>query len=110
MWIFTRQGLLSIVECRDDKDMLTCDLVVRSRQRKTLSTIFPGFQNEIIENRKADYRFRLILQKEIVKQAIGNTIDDINYDNFKSSIADDDYHDALLNIWIIFRRFAMETK
>ena len=47
----------------------------------------------------ADYPFRAILQKQAVRVAVSDYLAHLEYDNFKSSIDDEDYHDTCLSVW-----------
>lgn len=102
MWIFTNNAFFSIVEDRDNTDMV----VVRARVQGDLQRAF-GNDHEIIESEDSDYRFRAFLNREYVANTIKNNIMNIDYDNFKNSIAKDDktrksyYHD----VWDVMNRW-----
>ena len=57
MWIYTNKGMLSIVEHREDPDLL----LVRSREREPLEEHFPDHQ--ITELVYADYPFRVFVER-----------------------------------------------
>jgi hypothetical protein len=39
------------------------------------------------------------LPREVVQQAVGEYLLTMQYDNFKNSIIDDEYHDVCLDVW-----------
>lgn len=102
MWIFTNNAFFSIVEDRDNIDMV----VVRARVQGDLQRAF-GNDHEIIESEDSDYRFRVFLDREYVANTIKNNVMNIDYDNFKNSIDKDDktrksyYHD----VWDVMNRW-----
>jgi hypothetical protein len=85
MWIFLNNAFFSIVENRNDSS----ELLVRSRIREDLSNTF-GLNHEIIEMEDSDYRFRMFLNREYVASVLLENAMNINYDNFKDSIPEED--------------------
>lgn len=83
MWIFTKQGFISIKQHKDNPDQL----LVRARVKGDLEKLFPGCT--VVEGGGTDYRFRTTLGREYVADIINNRILDIDYPNgFKSSVDD----------------------
>ena len=94
MWIFTKDGFLSIVQHRDDSGTL----LVRSRTLEPLETFWPEL--EVKEIPWADYRYRLLAPRMQVSEVVMNLLDGLDYPNFKSACTDDDdYQIALASVW-----------
>jgi sporulation-control protein spo0M len=79
MWIFHTEGLLSIVEDRNDKGFL----MVRARKSEHITKVFPRALPKYTPN--ADYHWRVSLPRYEVALVIAQSLDDINYDNFKNA-------------------------
>jgi len=58
-----------------------------------------AFALKVYETPYADYRFRVELPEDVFSDAVKTAADRIDYDNFKNSIADEDYHHAALEVW-----------
>jgi hypothetical protein len=93
MWLFVSGGYLSIVAHRHQPD----DLLVRARHADHIQAVFPDAQ--VVFMRAADYPYRTVLPREVVQQAVGEYLLTMQYDNFKNSIIDDEYHDVCLDVW-----------
>ena len=93
MWLFVSGGYLSIVAHRHQPD----DLLVRARHPDHIQAVFPDAQVAFM--RAADYPYRTVLPRELVQQAVGEYLLSMQYDNFKNSIIDDEYHDVCLDVW-----------
>jgi hypothetical protein len=118
MWIFTRHGMISIVEeqplsmrvgpkqPKAHKPRPT--LVVRARERRPLQQLFPG--HRIVANAGTDYQFRCIVLREAAARILAREIDGIDYGNFKSSIADNGYHNVLMRVWSVVANFYRPAK
>lgn len=98
MWIFTSDGFISAVQHRDHPQVL----IVRARRREHLEAVLPGFSIEQTDN--ADYRYRTQIEKHSFAHRLAEITLDINYDNFKNSIPDDQYHDACSGVWSVMHR------
>jgi|TARA_R100001163_G_scaffold65755_1_gene64537 hypothetical protein len=94
MWVLMNDSFLSIVQDKDQEDIY----LVRSRRFEDIEVIF-GQGYEIYEGLGRDYRFRSFIPKTIVADAIHQRLLNIDYDNFKNSVIDDDRHDAYLEVW-----------
>ena len=81
MWLFTTTGFISIVE--QDADYL----IVRARDRLSLSLLAQSYEVEIRSTPAADYPYRLLLSKDQFKNYLHNQGGLINYKNFKSEVA-----------------------
>lgn len=98
MWIFTSHGFISAVQHRDYSDVL----IVRARRREHLEAVIVG--HPIEQTDQADYRYRTQITKTDLAEVIGKAIHGIEYDNFKNSIPDNEYHDACSGVWSVMHR------
>lgn len=87
MWLAMKDGFLSIVES-DDADYLK----VRSRRREHLEAFIEPLPKEltpeIIDSVGTDYRWRVILERELVAKLVADRVASIDYGNFKASVRD----------------------
>ncbi len=93
MWLYVSGGFLSIVAHRDKPE----HLLVRARHPDHINALFPEADITIMPS--ADYPFRVVLHRMVVERAVGRYITQMSYDNFKSSVTDNDYHDACMSVW-----------
>jgi len=95
MWIFTNSGFLSVVAHRDNKEVL----LVRARRAGEIESIFP--KAETFKMESADYHYRAEIKRDEVAQVMAEQIQNIEYDNFKSSVNDNKRHDAYMGVWSV---------
>lgn len=109
MWIFTNKSFLSVVEHYDQKKYKDV-MVVRARRSNDLKAAFP--HAEIIETFDSDYRFRVFVTRRTVQRFLNDAVDDIDYDNFKDSIApeENERHSAYLKVWMAMNSFQDNPK
>ncbi len=100
MWLFLNDAFLSIVD-KDDPSGRT--LLVRARLPGDIERLFPDAQ--VDANAGTDYRFRARIDREAVAERVADTVRNIDYGNFKSSIDDDERHDACLKVWDVMYRY-----
>ena len=96
MWLFTTNGFISIVEHDADH------LVVRARDRLSLSLLAQSYDVEIRSTPTADYPYRIFLSKDQFKNYLHNQAGLINYKNFKSEVAitrSKAFANTLLKVW-----------
>lgn len=93
MWLFVSDGFLSIVSHRDRPDFL----LVRARHPDHIHALFPEI--EVTHMSTADYPYRVVLNREVVRRAIVHYLQTMDYDNFKASVDDHEYHDTCLDVW-----------
>lgn len=99
MWVFSSRGFLSIVQKDASKpEMLT----VRARVKGAIEAMFPRAKVQRTEGN--DYLFRAEVPRELVAAAMYDYVDALTYNNFKNSIADDDYHNACSAVWHVMSR------
>lgn len=93
MWIFTSQGFLSMVADYEQPG----HLLVRARNRKHLTALFPGIK--VTTTPARDYRFRISVPQAEAVRLVAAQVEGISYHNFKNSIPDSGYHDACSDVW-----------
>ena len=99
MWIFTNKGFISVVQNRNNAN----EFQVRARSKKHLQTLFKG--REILTLTPADYKYRVNISKKDFRAFADDYINNLKYDDFKSSIKDNEYHDLCLDVWDRCRSF-----
>ena len=99
MWVFLNDAFLSIVADRHSTDRL----LIRARRRCDISRYFP--EAEVLELDQADYRYRAFVCRPQVSRILATTVEDIDYDNFKSSVADQERHDVYMDVWVTMNRY-----
>jgi hypothetical protein len=104
MWIFLKEGFLSVVQVRDDESYL----LIRARDRKHLQAIgVPDKEIYVIEG--SDYQYRHKIHKTTFGVLMVGKIDGINYPSFKSSVKEPKYRQVLGKIWsVVFEAYREE--
>lgn len=97
-WIFFNNAFLSIVQPPGPKYLL----LVRSRVAGDIERVFPGTKVQVTPSR--DYRFRALVPRVKVADAIRDQILAIDYGNFKNSTLERDRHDAYARVWSVMYR------
>ncbi len=107
MWVFTVDGMLSIVKHRDYDDRY----LVRSRGPGVLERRFPEYP--LIRMEDADYRYRVVvpweqLMCEMMSEM--NSLFHLGYPDFKGACGrmckeDPDYLEALGRVWKVMRDY-----
>lgn len=98
MWICLNDAFLSIV----DKDCNRDCLLVRARRKGDIERVFGKVAVPLVAfTPKADYAYRAVLHRDIVKAALSREVDRIIYPNFKNTVQDEDLHAAYLGIWAV---------
>lgn len=104
MWIFTTKGFISIVQDRDIPD----GFMVRARQCQHLTDLFP--EADVYTEAGSDYKWRARIPKREAVEVIAQTLAAVEYDNFKNSIPDHDYHDACSDVWSVMFNYQRRQK
>ena len=120
MWIFTRYGFFSAVCAKqgDGKQGQPIDpdrIMVRTRVRGHLEALMKRFPDllgpcEIREFPRADYAFRIFVDKRVWSAVLSSLAEDTHYDNFKSEVAHHQgragatYEDSLHDVWSVMLR------
>lgn len=117
MWLFTKTGYVSIVEKPEDIQAQT--LTVRSRDRESLEVMREDIYKlynynlgevEISTKAGSDYKYRMVVSREEIKNYMVAIVDGVDYNNFKTEIvrnrensggdeAGQKWGTTLLNIW-----------
>ena len=95
MWLCFNDGFVSVVE--DTRGIN--ELVVRSRRREILKSLFP--EKQILVLGIADYRYRVYCSKQEMSKILVDRVDQINYNNFKDSVQDENLHDLYDQMWFL---------
>jgi hypothetical protein len=95
VWIFTKQGFISIKRHIDDPKKL----LIRARVNGDLEKIFPGCK--VSKNTGTDYKFRTTVDRAAAVSQIAKAVSDISYtEGFKTSVDDHDRRAPFyLRIW-----------
>jgi hypothetical protein len=93
MWLCLRESFLSIVS----KDCQPSELLVRARRPGDIERVFPDAK--VTTDTAADYLYRSVLPRSVVKSAIAAEIEKISYPNFKASVEDHLLHDCYMDVW-----------
>jgi len=93
MWIFTKHAFLSIVQHRDQPDML----MVRARVKGDIEHYFPDAK--VIRMDDADYLYRAAIPREAVAAATAKAVEQINYPKFKPAVEDRRREAFYVSIW-----------
>jgi hypothetical protein len=113
MWIFTKYGFFSVVKSNESND-----LMIRSRNKKHLENLknkFDKLQNfEILRTKDADYRYRIIISKEIWSNIMSELSENIDYSNFKNKVyetlKDKNLNFSLGDIWNIMYNYQRDIE
>lgn len=113
MWIFSKQGFVSVVKHRHLPGML----LVRGRARDDLENFvrlleeIGGKTHSIQETPQADYRFRVVACKRTVAKVLARIATDIDYPNFKDEVHGDPARDsAYMRVWTAMRNFQTDSE
>jgi hypothetical protein len=120
MWIFTKYGFYSAVCARQGdgghgQPVDPNKIMVRARLRKHLDAHknrFPDLlgKSDIKEFAGTDYAFRIFVDKSVWSQVLVGLNEDMNYDNFKSEVAQLQerdgaaYEHSLHEVWSVMNR------
>ena len=97
MWLFTNHGIFSIVQHTKRKDTL----LVRARRKEHLESYFSGYKIQYTPER--DYQYRIFMSRKNLGDFLFNSVQDIDYTNFKNSIHDKKIKSIAKMVWqIIF--------
>ncbi len=99
MWLFTSQGMLSVVAHRD----IPNSLMVRARSPDHITKLFPEADVELTVN--ADYAYRSVIDRSSFALFMINYIAEMNYDNFKNSIIEESYLNHCNQVWSTMYRY-----
>jgi len=107
MWLFCKRGFVSIVQHKDQPDML----LVRARCRSDIDQFRDmleayGCEAEVHETPVADYAYRLTAPKDAVARTVAALVQGIDYTNFKDCVHGEPAIDeAYMACWWAMKRF-----
>ena len=93
MWLYVSGGFVSIVAHRTEPE----HLLVRARHPKHIASILPDAN--VTHMPSADYPYRTVARRGDVHRALTEYLLNLDYDNFKNSVPDPEYHDACRDVW-----------
>lgn len=107
MWLFMKQGFLSVVQDKDEPNFL----FVRSRDKEHLRR-FGAREEDIVVIPGSDYQYRIRIHKTTFGVMVAQLINRIDYTAFKSSIDNDPkYSHALFDVWrLMYNQYYDEYK
>ena len=94
MCIFLIVSFYSVVDYTNGQGP---NLMVRARFKGDINRTFPNVEEIHLPGR--DYAWRAEISREHVAKAMHDAVMDINYKNFKDSVAEDWRHDAYADVW-----------
>jgi hypothetical protein len=101
MWICLNDGFYSAVEDPYNYDYL----YVRARNKEHLQKNFQNYK--ILKKKNSDYPFRIRILKSEFAEIIKSKILEIDYDNFKDSVDEQDLYLAYNQIWCVMAMYQM---
>lgn len=96
MWICLNNAFFSIVE---DNDCDQTTILVRARRKGDIEKIFPEGADLVEKTYSRDYLYRAYLNRDYVADVIAETVLNISYPNFKSSVTDKKLANAYGSFW-----------
>lgn len=99
MWISFNNAFLSIIEPTPGSD----NLLVRARRPGDIEAVF-GESYKVEKRPERDYLFRALIPRDVVAQAVADSVRGISYGNFKASVRNTKLHDAYAAVWSIMAR------
>ncbi|WP_020565160.1 hypothetical protein [Methylosarcina fibrata] len=105
MWLFTNNSFLSIVDKGDPSGKT---LLVRARCAGDIERLFPEAKIQV--GGGTDYRYRARIDREEVATVMADSIRNIDYRNFKSTVSDPDRHEAYMDVWSAMYAFQSIAK
>lgn len=95
MWVFLNDAFVSIVQHKEHRDKL----IVRARFAGDLELVFPDLAGRVKKTPNADYRFRVIVDRSRVMNALMEEVGRIDYPNFKDSVDDWKRAQVYMSVW-----------
>lgn len=98
MWIMNKDGFFSVVQ-----DVF-CEpgfLVIRARVKDDLVRLLKRAESNVnlFKFEEADYRYRVYLLREVVMKYVADTVEIIDYPNFKKEVHDQGKDRAYMGCW-----------
>lgn len=100
MWLMTTSGYYSVVQHREDPELV----LVRARVRADLENLekfIPGLSETLRYDATADYPHRMVMDRAVWMSIVTQLTLEVDYDNFKSAVgrADPERAHVYHNIW-----------
>lgn len=100
MWLMRNDAFLSLVAHRTKPGTI----LVRARQQEHLQILrewltTQGVKASIRTEFPSDYPYRLEVSQVLMATFAYESVMGVDYDNFKNSVEDKPYHDALMKVW-----------
>lgn len=107
MWVMFEDGFVSAVQDRDDASILR----VRARDKRSLDVMLDKLRLagqdvdglEPVTSAGTDYRWRVIMPRELFGIFLLEVSDEISYPNFKDQVTltrGKKWHDAFMDVWV----------
>ena len=116
MWLFTRYGFYSIACAHGtDGSVNKKKLMIRARRFNHLKNLQTRFhflsESEIVRLPNRDYRYRIVVAKEVWADVLSDLVQEQEWSNFKAEAGryqasgGEDYIHALHDVWHVMKRF-----
>lgn len=101
MWIYLNDAFVSIVAHREKRDLLCC----RGRLQGDLQRAFRGHLKgrRVKHTPGADYAYRIEMPRALVAKLLAQQVREIDYPNFKGSVADPAREALYLRVWGVMK-------
>lgn len=96
MWICLNDSFVSIVEDYFDNTHVH----VRGRRESDVVNFLRNVKSEITKTDERDYRFRAYISKTVLAKILADSVDKINYTNFKDSVVDENMSKMYTEFWV----------
>jgi hypothetical protein len=112
MWIALNTGFLSVVTAvpsmlpKAEKKRLKGEgrpLCVRARKAEHLQALFPG--RKVYQWKARDYPARIFIGAAALAEFMAQQVLNVDYGNFKSSVRDNELHDAYMGVWSVMNGY-----
>ena len=101
MWVFTNFAFFSVVQHRQDPELVLIRARIRGDLEKLKEKYLPNLGEVLKTPTKADYPYRALAWKVEFAEAMKKAAMDIDYANFKSSVNDTHRHNLYMSVWSI---------
>ena len=98
MWITLTDSFVSIVEHRNDRDLL----IVRGRVAGDVARFLGLPQRFEVTTPDADYRFRIVAKRETVERAVVRAVSRVGYPSFKDAVREPWRKKLAMRVWSIW--------
>jgi hypothetical protein len=99
-WICLNDSFVSVIADQKNEELL----VVRARRKEHLFNL-PGNGIEVTVTPERDYKYRTKAARRRFAQIVASRIEQIEYGNFKDSVADEDLHDLYKQFWVLHKEY-----